>query len=143
MKKVTANPLIAASVALILHAGSAAAVEQTLTRSTGAPVGDNQNSLTAGPMGPSTVDRSNALPFEGEDTQGPWGGGEIGVLGGRTKISSPRRRADPQGPGGQMGATRLRAGRNGPRSPPRGPLSTPGCVPESRAGSILARQRVT
>ena len=55
MKKVTASPLIAASVAMILHAGSAVAAEQVLTRSTGAPVGDNQNSLTAGPMGPTLL----------------------------------------------------------------------------------------
>ncbi len=55
MKKVIASPLIAASLAMILPAGNAVAAEQTLTRSTGAPVGDNQNSLTAGQMGPTLL----------------------------------------------------------------------------------------
>lgn len=35
--------------------GSALAAEPTLTRSTGAPVGNNQNSLTAGPSGPTLL----------------------------------------------------------------------------------------
>lgn len=35
--------------------GSALAAQPTLTRSTGAPVGNNQNSLTAGPSGPTLL----------------------------------------------------------------------------------------
>ena len=55
MKKVIASPLISASLAMIFHVGNTVAEEQTLTRSTGSPVGDNQNSLTAGPMGPTLL----------------------------------------------------------------------------------------
>jgi len=51
MIKTRTSSLLAVSVIAILYAGSSVSEDQTLTRSTGAPVGDNQNSLTAGPMG--------------------------------------------------------------------------------------------
>jgi len=54
MRKTTSRSIVAAAVAMILQ-GAATAAEPTLTRSTGAPVGDNQNSLTAGPLGPTLL----------------------------------------------------------------------------------------
>ncbi|WP_432742471.1 catalase [Methylobacter sp. G7] len=58
MKKQSKYKLIANTIAVgvsIAITGSALAVESTLTRSTGAPVGNNQNSLTAGPLGPTLL----------------------------------------------------------------------------------------
>ena len=51
--------MLATSIAVGLAFSSASFVhadeEKTITRSTGAPVGNNQNSLTAGPMGPTLL----------------------------------------------------------------------------------------
>lgn len=58
MTKQNYKPFIAstllASISLAI-AGSAFASESVLTRSTGAPVGNNQQSLTAGPLGPTLL----------------------------------------------------------------------------------------
>jgi catalase len=58
MQKLTNNIVRVSAVAAGLSlaiAGSALSAESILTRSTGAPVGDNQNSLTAGPLGPTLL----------------------------------------------------------------------------------------
>lgn len=46
---------IALSIAISLILNAAQANDNTLTRSSGAPVGDNQNSQTAGPLGPTLL----------------------------------------------------------------------------------------
>ena len=58
MKKQTNKPFMASTLAVSISlaiTGSALATESVLTRSTGAPVGNNQNSLTAGPLGPTLI----------------------------------------------------------------------------------------
>lgn len=56
MKKKNNSKLMASSFAIaILISGVTQATELVLTRSTGAPVGNNQNSLTAGPSGPTLL----------------------------------------------------------------------------------------
>jgi len=58
MKKPNNKPFIARAMAVSISlaiSGSALASESVLTRSTGAPVGNNQDSLTAGPLGPTLL----------------------------------------------------------------------------------------
>ncbi|NOR68566.1 MAG: catalase [Methylomarinum sp.] len=58
MKKKNTKSLVASALAVTISitiAGSAQASESVLTRSSGAPVGNNQNSLTAGPLGPTLL----------------------------------------------------------------------------------------
>lgn len=54
MKHMTKLALLV-TLSLGMAGGYKAVAEDTLTRSTGAPVGDNQNSLTAGPSGPTLL----------------------------------------------------------------------------------------
>ena len=58
MKKQNINTFMASTIAVgitLVITGSALASESVLTRSTGAPVGNNQDSLTAGPLGPTLL----------------------------------------------------------------------------------------
>lgn len=61
--KISNKKLLATAIASTLGAGmmAVATAEQTLTRPTGAPVGDNQNSQTAGPWGPTVLQDHHLL----------------------------------------------------------------------------------
>ncbi|MEE9426355.1 MAG: hypothetical protein V3V18_15460 [Methylococcales bacterium] len=71
MKQQIKHTFIANAIAVgcsLAIAGTALAGGSTLTRSSGAPVGNNQNSLTAGPFGPTLLQDHHLINYHAYKT---------------------------------------------------------------------------